>query len=80
MSMTNNDLDQIDKLFEKRIVPIEQNINQISKSLDNKLSPIISTQKSIQKDLVQVRKDIKTIINFFNHEYKFYHTKHLSLC
>lgn len=59
MALTKNDLQQI------RSIVREEVRDEVKVQLD----PVHKEIKTIKKDIVHIRKDINTIINFFDREY-----------
>ena len=79
--LTDNDLTKIDGLIEKRLKPIKNEVASLSQVMDEKMERRLSTfgkevdekmekrLKPIKDDVAHIRKDIKTMVGFFDREY-----------
>ena len=79
--LTDNDLTKIDGLIEKRLKPIKNEVASLGQMMDEKMERRLSTfgkevdekmekrLKPIKDDVAHIRKDIKTMVGFFDREY-----------
>ena len=79
--LTNNDLTKIDGLIEKRLKPIKNEVASLGQMMDEKMERRLTTfgkevdekmekrLKPIKDDVAHIRKDIKTMVGFFDREY-----------
>ena len=65
--LTKNDLQQLDTLITKRIHSETRKI--VQEEIQKETHPIRNDQKTMKEDISQIRKDMKTIISFFDREY-----------
>ena len=68
--LTDNDLKKIgqvvDEKIEKRLKPIKDDMASLGQVVDEKIEKRL---KPIKDDIAQIRKDMKTLVNFFDREY-----------
>ena len=64
--LTDNDLTKIDGLIEKRLKPIKNEVASLGQMMDEKMEKRL---KPIKDDVAHIRKDIKTMVGFFDREY-----------
>lgn len=70
--LTKSDLKAIDELIVKRVTSIvgEELEEKLEEKLDEKLDSFARRELDpIKKDIVQIRKDSKTIVDYFDREY-----------
>ena len=79
--LTNNDLTKIDGLIEKRLKPIKNEVASLGQMMDEKMEKRLTVfgkevdekmekrLKPIKDDVAHIRKDIKTMVGFFDREY-----------
>ena len=65
--LTKNDLQQLDTLITKRIHSETRKI--VQEEIQKETHPIRNDLKTMKEDISQIRKDMKTIISFFDREY-----------
>ena len=64
--LTDSDLTKIDGLIEKRLKPIKNEVASLGQMMDEKMEKRL---KPIKDDVAHIRKDIKTMVGFFDREY-----------
>ena len=79
--LTDSDLTKIDGLIEKRLKPIKNEVASLGQMMDEKMERRLTTfgkevdekmekrLKPIKDDVAHIRKDIKTMVGFFDREY-----------
>ena len=79
--LTDSDLTKIDGLIEKRLKPIKNEVASLGQMMDEKMERRLPTfgkevdekmekrLKPIKDDVAHIRKDIKTMVGFFDREY-----------